>query len=110
MAPGSPAHSDPPASPTSAQQKDARWAKGVQFGDYNTQYNEYKLMPAPTVTWPVVVSRAPRLAAAYLDRPAQRAALRAALSNPAVGAQAAVAVVTGGGGTGKTQLAADAFG
>jgi hypothetical protein len=113
MAPDSPTHSDPPASPTRTtpvSAVDARGAMGVQFGDYNTMYNEYKLMPAPTVSWPVVVSRAPRLAAAYLDRPAQRAALRAALSNPAVGTQAAVAVVTGGGGTGKTQLAADAFG
>ena len=112
MAPRSPAHSDPPASPTSAKQVpavDARGAMGIQVGDFNTQYNEYKLLPAATVSWPVVVGRAPRLAEAYLDRPAQRDSVRTALNNPAVSTTAPVAVLTGGGGTGKTQLATDAF-
>ena len=78
-------------------------------GHGNTQVNEFNL-PAATVSWPVVVGRAPRLAEAYLDRPAQRAAIRTALNRAAMSTQERVVVVAGNGGTGKTQLAADAFG
>jgi hypothetical protein len=88
---------------------DLRGAQGVMVGRHNTQHNEFNL-PAVTVSWPVVVGRAPRLAEAYLDRPAQRVAVRTALNSAAASAQARVAVVTGNGGTGKTQLAAAAFG
>ena len=53
--------------------------------------------------------RKTRLADAYLDRPALRAAVQAALAPATARTRGAFAVVTGDGGRGKTQLAADVF-
>src|ERR1019366_2754843 len=68
---------DPPRATAGKYAVDLRGAQGVQVGDHNEQYIA---LPAATVSWPVVVGRAPRMAEAYLDRPAQRAAVRTALA------------------------------
>lgn len=91
---------------------------GVQLGAHNTQVNVYAPAGSGTehgrtgssgvpVVWPVRVGRAPLLADAFQDRPALSGAVGAAWASgaPAVVTQ----VVAGGGGTGKTQLAASVF-
>ncbi|MDX6235400.1 MAG: hypothetical protein QOG10_215 [Kribbellaceae bacterium] len=62
--------------------------------------------------WPVVVGRPPRLADAYVDRPAVHAAVENALGVRVTAGitQAGIAIVTGDGGTGKTQIASAVFG
>jgi hypothetical protein len=68
--------------------------------------------PRP-VQWPVVVGRAPGRADAYVDRPALREQLESTGPGETVvltgAAGTATQAVTGGGGLGKTQLAAAAF-
>ncbi|MCO1574148.1 tetratricopeptide repeat protein [Crossiella sp. SN42] len=70
--------------------------RGVQVnqGGENTQVNHYHEPPRPDV-WPKRIGAVPVLASAFQDR----AAVRARIAGPAV-------VLSGGGGVGKSQLAA----
>lgn len=69
-------------------------ARVAAIGDNNTV-----VVPRREVTWPVVVGSAPLLASAYRHRPVLRAEV---LAHNAV-------VLSGDGGTGKSQLAAGVF-
>jgi hypothetical protein len=82
---------------------------GVQIGDHNVQYNV--LNPAPgRVVFPVRVGVPPRVTDHYLDRPERQQVVEALASGDAavmVGARrGGGAVVSGLGGVGKSQLAA----
>jgi tetratricopeptide (TPR) repeat protein len=99
---------------------DLRGAKGVQVnppGAVGTQTNIFKLPPKPPVSWPLAVGGIPALASAFQPRPGLReriAAARAASGGTAgdgtAGGRGAGVVLTqwltGGGGVGKSQLAA----
>jgi hypothetical protein len=69
--------------------------KGLQVGSHNTQINHYAAAAPPPVTWPLLVGRPPLRADAFQPRAFQ--------------ATTAATVLTGDGGTGKTQLAAALF-
>ncbi|UZN02834.1 tetratricopeptide repeat protein [Cellulomonas sp. S1-8] len=64
----------------------------------------HQVMPRRAVNWPVVVGRAPGLASAYQERTAVLDVLDAA-----AGTVVLRQVVAGGGGVGKTQIAAGQF-
>src|SRR5262249_25471036 len=85
--------------------------RGIQLGAGNLQINvegDHGTAAGPAaVEWPVVVGRPPRQADAFPDRPELRAVIR---SGPAADQGTVLTqVVTGDGGTGKTQLAGAAF-
>ena len=82
-------------------------SQGVQVGDHNRQYNKFKFYLAPTTSppsWPLSVGLPPPRAAAFQERPE----LRDAIEQAVFGGETAMVtlVVSGDGGTGKTQLAA----
>jgi hypothetical protein len=74
-------------------------AQGVQVGDFGRQFNTW-LVPPREVEWPVQVGVAPATAVAFQPR--------AALDEVLTAGEGSV-VLVGGGGVGKTQLAAAAF-
>jgi len=78
--------------------------RGVQVGPHNQQFNVENHYHGAAVDVPerVVVGYAPVADPSNLERPALRAAVDAAISKPIV-------VLSGGAGTGKTQLAAAVF-
>jgi hypothetical protein len=78
---------------------DARWARGVQIGDHNTQYNY--LTGRTQVSWPHLVGVLPALADRRVDRPVDRD-----LAATDAGIVLLCQVLAGLGGVGKTQLAA----
>jgi hypothetical protein len=86
---------------------------GVQVGHGNRQVNvnvagDYLAAARPSgVEWPVVVGRPPRQADAFQDRPGLRAKIWSGLAADQV--TVLTQVVTGDGGTGKSQLAGAAF-
>jgi hypothetical protein len=82
---------------------------GGQFGDHNFQTNvfgSYVVLPMP-ISWPVRVGHASLLSDVYESRPVLRRAIDAAWTPS--GPSARTLVLTGDGGTGKTQLAAAIF-
>ncbi|MFI0816821.1 NB-ARC domain-containing protein [Streptomyces sp. NPDC021098] len=81
---------------------DLRGAKGVQTGPGSHQYN-YFSSTAP-VSWPVRVGAVPTLASAFQPRIALRQAVDTARADHTT--VVLTQVLTGGGGVGKTQLAA----
>jgi hypothetical protein len=87
---------------------DVRDTRGVQVGDENEQTNVFGnyYAAAVPVSWPVRVGRGPLLADAFQARPVLRASIDAALT---CRGSAVTQVVTGDGGTGKTQLVASVF-
>jgi hypothetical protein len=92
--------------PTSGLRVDAPNAQGTQIGSRNLMVNQF-IAAAPAVVWPVLVGRAPLRADAFQERRGLRDLVERALDP---GATAVVTqVVAGDGGTGKTQLAAEAF-
>ena len=81
--------------------------QGAQFGDRNTQNNEFRFYLLPTASppsWPLAIGLPPPRAAAFQERPGLRDAIERVLSGD--GAAVMTLVVSGDGGTGKTQLAA----
>ena len=83
-------------------------ARGAQVGERNTQINNLiNASIEAQVSWPVVIGRVPRQAEAYQERPGLWRALSRALTTD--GSASVAHVLTGDGGTGKTQLAATAF-
>jgi tetratricopeptide (TPR) repeat protein len=85
---------------------DASGGRGVQVnqGGVNTQQNNYYVQAGPPVSWPQRVGAVPALASAYQVR----AGLRATIETSRTGRTGIVStqVLTGGGGVGKSQLAA----
>ncbi|MFC0097813.1 tetratricopeptide repeat protein [Micromonospora marina] len=81
---------------------DAAFAKGVLVGDHGTQHNY--IYPAAPVTWPVQVGSVPVLASAFQDRVGLSARIDAA--PPRSNTKVCTQVLSGGGGVGKSQLAA----
>ncbi|MET8147162.1 tetratricopeptide repeat protein [Actinoplanes sp. NPDC049668] len=79
-----------------AQGLDVRIAQGWQVGDHNTQHNHFHGLNA--ISWPHRIGALPPLADRRLDRQADHA-----LAAAGAGCQ----VLSGLGGVGKTQLAAD---
>jgi len=77
-------------------------AQGMQVGTNNLMVNQF-LAAAPPMAWPVLVGRAPLRADAFQERTDLRVAVERALT------ATVTQVVVGGGGTGKTQLAAAVF-
>jgi hypothetical protein len=75
---------------------DARWSQGVQFGDHAVQINNFFDGPRP-VSWPVRIGVIPPLADGYQPR---------AAPTPLT-ANAPTVVLSGLGGVGKTQWAAE---
>ena len=81
-------------------------AKGVQIvqpGGTGTQYN-FQLPPRSPPSWPVRVGQVPGLASAYQRRAGLRARIEAAHQQR--GEVVLTQVLSGGGGVGKSQLAA----
>jgi hypothetical protein len=79
---------------------------GTVIGDRATVAQSF-LMPVIPVRWPVVIGVPPLAAEAFQERPELRAAIEVGLVS---GRTAVVTqVVAGDGGTGKTQLATNAF-
>ncbi len=78
---------------------------GYQNGEGNEQHNNFYAAPPPPVVWPVRVGNIPPLASAYQQRPA----VQGRIDRAWVGHETVVLaqVLAGGGGTGKSQLAAD---
>ena len=91
---------------------DARDARGVQVGPHSAQTNNFVQgdyhhhVAAVPVQWPVVVGRPPMLADAFQDRPGLVEAIGTGVDT---GSAVITQVVTGDGGTGKTQSAASVF-
>lgn len=88
---------------------DAREARGIQVGSHGRQTNievhgPYYATSLP-VQWPVLVSRPPLLADAFQARPG----LVEIGPGADPGSSMITHVLTGGGGTGKTQLAASLY-
>jgi hypothetical protein len=73
-------------------------SRGVQTGDHGVQHNHF--YPVRPITWPHRVGVVPPLADCRQDRAADRLLIEAN------GTLVVCQVVTGGGGVGKTQLAA----
>ncbi|PSL52708.1 tetratricopeptide repeat protein [Saccharothrix carnea] len=90
---------------------DVRGNLGPQIGDHNTQHNTIAVtLPPARVAWPVRVGVPPQVVHHFQDR-AARSQLAEALSvgraAVVVGAGSGATVVSGLGGVGKSQLAAD---
>src|SRR5215470_4335756 len=79
--------------------------KGGQFGDHNQQYNQHYYGAVRPVQWPHLVGVLPSPADCYQDRTAITDRLNAAVGSG--GAAVVGQVLSGLGGVGKTQLAAD---
>ncbi len=80
---------------------------GHQGGHHNEQHNHFHAPPTttvPPVLWPVQVGTVPPLASAYQQRPHVRERIDQARAGHATVVLAQV--LAGGGGTGKSQLAA----
>jgi hypothetical protein len=90
---------------------DAQGGQGVQAGDRGTQNNtwirhQHVHAADHGISWPVQVGRPPLLAEAFQPRPQLRQKIQAGLdSQPTLQAP----VISGDGGTGKSQLAAAIF-
>ncbi len=86
----------------------------VNGGIKNEHHEHYHAGPASPIVWPVQIGRPPALASAFQPRESLRAQIRAArsdgsdvvLTQHSTSTAAAVDVLAGGGGVGKTQLAA----
>lgn len=89
---------------SSACMVQAEGARGVQAGSGNAQYNYFQA--AEPVEWPVTVGRAPLAADEFQDRLKLAEQVDQAREARPGGI---TLVLTGGGGTGKTQLAASLF-
>ncbi|MFG2387000.1 tetratricopeptide repeat protein [Streptomyces avermitilis] len=87
---------------------DARHGQGIQIGEGGQQYNTWTVMPRVSISWPLQIGRPPLRARAYQRRRTVARQIAEALSGggPVVLSQA---VAFGGGGVGKTQLAAEFF-
>ena len=89
----------------------ARDLQGAQIGDGGHQANTWHntwITTAPSVQWPMQVGRPPTRPAAFQHRRAMSATISRILDDGGATVLTQV-VATGGGGVGKTQLAADAF-
>lgn len=82
---------------------DARGAQGMQFGGGNTQ-NNYFCAESRSVVWPHQLGSVPLLADCYQQREQETVGLDETVSNATV---VLTQVLSGLGGVGKTQLAAD---
>ena len=82
--------------------------QGGQWGSGGYQQNIFEIRheAAAEVSWPVVVGCAPLVDAGYQERPSLRSAIKAARARRAT---TSIVVLSGGAGTGKTQLAATEF-
>ncbi len=94
----------PPEDP--APSLDARRAQGVQQNQSggNTQNNNYFLPPRPPVSWPQRVGSVPGLASAFQERDGFQQRIDAARTSGS--GVVLTQVLSGGGGVGKSQLAA----
>ena len=112
---------DPPSTPDDgaisvADSGDAKASKGgfaisgVFTGDAKAEYHEHHhAAPAPPPVWPVQIGRPPTLASAFQPRQGLRDQIRAAHrhgDDVVLTQQTSAGVLAGGGGVGKTQLAA----
>jgi hypothetical protein len=79
---------------------------GTVIGDRATVAQSF-LLPVIPVRWPVVIGVPPLAAEAFQERPELRAAIEVGLVSG--GTAVVTQVVAGDGGTGKTQLATNAF-
>ena len=82
-------------------------SQGMQVGKKNKQYNTWILESSP-VRWPIQIGRPPAEPAAFQPRPQTATAIVEHL-NRTDSTVSTHAVVTGGGGVGKTQMAAAKF-
>lgn len=86
---------------------DVRGAWGVQVnqpGAVGTQHNHYYLPPKPAPPWPLQIGELPALATAFQTRSGLRR--RVELARKGSTAVVLTQVLSGGGGVGKSQLAA----
>ncbi|WP_329568888.1 hypothetical protein [Kitasatospora sp. NBC_01266] len=74
---------------------------GIQNGSHSRQYNTYLMAAPQPVSWPVRVGEVPVLASAFQPRHGLHQP-----SGPGQEPAAPTQVLTGGGGVGKSQLAA----
>ncbi|MCB5169577.1 tetratricopeptide repeat protein [Streptomyces bambusae] len=79
-------------------------AGDVVAGDKVSTHHHHHAAAAPPVTWPLRLGAVPLLATAFQPRPRLRAAVDAARA--AAGSAVLTQVLAGGGGVGKSQLAA----
>ncbi|MFD8296499.1 tetratricopeptide repeat protein [Streptomyces bauhiniae] len=89
----------------------ARDLQGAQIGDGGHQANTWHntwITTGPSVQWPMQVGRPPTRPAAFQQRHAMSAMIAHILDDGGATVLTQV-VATGGGGVGKTQLAANAF-
>lgn len=96
----------PEPEPSASFLVDAAAAQGLQVnqGGFGNQQNTFYLRPRPPVSWPQRVGAVPTLASAYQERAGLRARIEAGLAGTS--ATVLTQVLAGGGGVGKSQLAA----
>jgi tetratricopeptide (TPR) repeat protein len=96
---------DPPAAAVVTDSGDAKADRGgvanpgIIIGDVRSEYHEHRHYQPAVVTWPILVGQPPALASAFQARRAVRQKIQDA-------AQPGTRILAGGGGVGKSQLAA----